>query len=264
MIKLVISDVDGTLIGDGQGREALDPAYYDEIRRLRERGIQFVVCSGRQRASIQKLFEPVLDHLILACDGGSMVYDRDGLVFAQSIDRDRAFELIRDAEKLGEQTDIMVCGTRHAYCKDKSGEMYQWLTEGYGFDLVAVEDLTKIQDEFVKISIYHKNRVEEITDQWFRPKWEGSAKLTLAGIQWLDCVPQSAGKRSAVTFIQEKLKIMPEETVIFGDNQNDIEMFERAGVSYAVENARDEVKRAAHHICGPFYKNGVLEVLRSL
>lgn len=264
MVKLIVSDVDGTLVGDGRGRDALDPAYYDEIVRLSEKGIQFMVCSGRQRASIQKLFEPVLDHLILACDGGSMVYDRDGLVFAQSLEREQALNLIRDAEKLGDQTDIMVCGTRHAYCKDKTSEMYQWLTDGYGFDLVTVDDLMEIRDDFVKISIYHKNRVEEITDQWFRPKWEGSAKLTLAGIQWLDCVPQSAGKRSAVSFIQEKLKIMPEETVVFGDNQNDIEMFGRAGVSYAVENARDEVKRAAHHICGPFYHNGVLEVLRFL
>ena len=46
MIKLIVSDIDGTLVRDGEN--TLNPEYYKEILRLREKGIQFAAASGRQ------------------------------------------------------------------------------------------------------------------------------------------------------------------------------------------------------------------------
>ena len=140
------------------------------------------------------------------------------------------------------------------------------MTEGYQYDIEAVGDLKKIKDEIVKISLYHPKRVEELTKEDFRPRWEKEPgiKLAMAGIQWLDCVPSDAGKGTAVEFIQRKLGISKEETICFGDNQNDIDMFKKAGETYAVENAREEVKQCALHICGNFGKNGVLKVLQKI
>lgn len=263
MWKLIVSDIDGTLVGDGQGEGALNPSYYEEIRRLTKRGIRFMACSGRQRLSIERLFRPVADQIFYACDGGSMVFDERQLLFAQTLQRDIAARLIADAEKI-EEMDIMVCGTKRAYCRREDSELYRWMVDGYGYDMKAVSDLLSIDDEIVKISLYHKDRAEALTNAWFRPKWENDVKLTLAGIQWLDCVPKDAGKRSAVAFMQEHFAIKPEETLVFGDNQNDMEMFELAGRSYAVENARDEVKEAASHICGKYEQNGVLKVLKMI
>ena len=60
-IRLIATDVDGTLLGDG-GHD-LDPGYYDMIRRLARRGIIFCVCSGRQYYSIRQLFDPVAKHV---------------------------------------------------------------------------------------------------------------------------------------------------------------------------------------------------------
>ena len=80
----------------------------------------------------------------------------------------------------------------------------------------------------------------------------------------MDCVPPDAGKGSAVAFMQKRFHIQPEETIAFGDNQNDMEMFALAGKSYAVENAREEVKECADAICGSYEKDGVLRVLREI
>ena len=60
-IRLIATDVDGTLFGDG-GHD-LDPGYYDMIHRLARRGIIFCVCSGRQYYSIRQLFDPVAEHV---------------------------------------------------------------------------------------------------------------------------------------------------------------------------------------------------------
>lgn len=264
MIKLIVSDIDGTLVGDGQGEGALDSAYYDEIKRLTNQGIKFMACSGRQRLSIAKLFRPVEKEIYYAGDGGSLVYDGNGLLFAKTLPRCLANRIIEDAMKL-KACDIMVCGTERAYCRSRDSELYRWMVDGYGYDMEAVGNLVEnIKDEIVKISVYHRDRAEELTNPWFRPKWENEVKLTLAGIQWLDCVPRDAGKASAVAFMQEKFGIKTEETIVFGDNQNDIEMFARAGKSYAVENAREEVKECADAICANFKENGVLKILQKL
>lgn len=263
-IKLIVSDIDGTLVGDGQGEGALDPAYYSEIKRLTNQGIKFMACSGRQRLSIAKLFRPVEKEIYYAGDGGSLVFDKEGLLFAKTLPRDLANQIIEDAIKL-KACDVMVCGTKRAYCRSRDSELYRWMVDGYGYDMEAVGNLVEnIEDDIVKISVYHRDRAEELTNPWFRPKWEDKVKLTLAGIQWLDCVPADAGKASAVAFMQERFDIKPEETIVFGDNQNDIEMFALAGRSYAVENARAEVKEQADAICGNFKENGVLKILQKL
>ena len=259
MVRLIVSDIDGTLVGDGQGEGALDSAYYDEIKRLTNRGIKFMACSGRQRLSIAKLFRPVEKEIYY----GSLVFDKEELLFAKTLPRDIANRIIEDAMKL-KACDVMVCGTKRAYCRSRDSELYRWMVDGYGYDMEAVGNLVNnIQDDIVKISVYHRDRAEELTNPWFRPKWEDKVKLTL-GIQWLDCVPKDAGKASAVAFMQKKFQIRPEETIVFGDNQNDIEMFALAGKSYAVENARAEVKDRADAICANFKENGVLKILQKL
>lgn len=261
MWKLIVSDIDGTIAQDGAG--SINPGYYTEIERLVSKGVHFMVCSGRQDASIARLFRPVIHRISYAADGGSIIFDREKFLTARTLPKETVSALVRDAEKIPE-LDIMLSGLKQAYCRDEDSEMYHWLVDSYGFHMGAVPDLTEVPDDIMKVSLYHKDRAEELTNTWFRPKWQDRVTLTLAGIQWLDCVPLSAGKKNAVLYMQEYLGISPEETLVFGDNENDIGMFEVAGKSYAVENARPEVKRAASAICEAQEKDGVLLVLKTL
>lgn len=265
MVKLIVSDIDGTLVGDGQGEGALNPAYFEVIRGLMARGAKFMACSGRQRLSIAKLFRPIEKEIFYACDGGSIVFQDDEMLYARTFPKETAVELMRDAAKV-EKCDYMACGTKHAYCRWEDSELYRWMTEGYGYDIRAVgSDLPDcINEDIVKVSIYHHDHAEELTNPWFRPRWKDKVKLTLAGIQWLDCVPEDAGKGAAVAFMQRHFGIDPSETIVFGDNQNDIEMFSLAGRSYAVANARAEVREAASHECESYENDGVLKILKNL
>ena len=71
MIKLIATDVDGTLVKDGT--LLIDPEYMTVVSRLVDQGIYFVVCSGRQFSSEQKLFAPIKDRLLYISDGGTVV-----------------------------------------------------------------------------------------------------------------------------------------------------------------------------------------------
>ena len=64
--------------------------------------------------------------------------------------------------------------------------------------------------------------------------------------------------------LQDNLDIKPEETMVFGDQMNDLEMFDQAYYSFAVANAREEVKKAARFQADSNVNRGVLKVLKQL
>ena len=61
MIKLIATDIDGTLLADGTLK--INPEYYDVIKELRNRGVRVIAASGRQRSSIKKVFAPIVDEI---------------------------------------------------------------------------------------------------------------------------------------------------------------------------------------------------------
>lgn len=264
MIRLIVSDIDGTLIPDGSGEGVINPEYFDVIRELKSKGVTFVACSGRQFVSMRKVFAPVADDIFFICEGGGFVCTGSReLLHSCVLPPETVSELVHDAKKI-RQMDVMVTGLKRAYCRSRDSELYRWLADGYGFDIEAVGDLEKgIDDDIAKVSLYHHDAAEELTRDEFVPKWEGRVKTILAGIQWLDCVSKDSGKGSALAFLQKYLDVSPEETYIFGDNQNDMEMF-GYGRSFAVANAREEVCEAADEICPEMSKDGVLSVLKEV
>ena len=264
MVKLIVSDIDGTLVPDGSGEGIINPEYFKVIESLMDRGVTFVACSGRQYVSMYKVFRPIAEKIFFICEGGGFVADGFRKVLHSAcLSPETVYEIIHDARKIP-QIDVMVAGIKRTYCRSEDSELYRWMVGSYGFDMEAVPDIDEgIDDECPKVSLYHRDMIEELTKDWFIPKWEKRVKTVIAGKQWLDCVSPKSGKGTAVAFLQEHLGITPEETIVFGDNFNDIEMFDY-GHSYVVESAREEVKSAADEVCGPMPEDGVLQVLKKI
>ena len=71
MIKLIASDIDGTLLPEGTDR--INREIFDVILKLKEQGIIFAAASGRQYNSIYELFQPVAHEMIFICENGAYV-----------------------------------------------------------------------------------------------------------------------------------------------------------------------------------------------
>ena len=80
----------------------------------------------------------------------------------------------------------------------------------------------------------------------------------------MDCMKPGINKGQAVKLLQDSLMIKPEETMVFGDQLNDIEMMSQAYYSFAVGNAREEVKNAARFRTDLNINDGVLKILKLL
>ncbi len=265
MIKLIVSDIDGTLVPDGGGPEAINPEYFEAIKELKSKGIMVVLASGRQYTSMRRVFHPVEDELLYISQGGTMVFEHGQVIYSTPLSSEVCKRIVTDIEHLPE-CDAMVCGMKSVYVENEDSKLYRWMKDCYRYDIEAVgERITSMDDEIVKVSVFSRNDTAgDDGKEWFIPKWSKELQVSLAGIQWIDLVPQGTGKGSALSFIQKRYGITKNETMVFGDNYNDIDMFGQAGISYAVDNADKQVKKHATHICAGYEKDGVLEKWRKI
>ena len=260
MIKLVVSDVDGTLVPDGTS--VVNPQLFDVILKLREKGIQVAIASGRPWASIEKAFEPVKEKIFYISNNGAYLGCCGRSLFVTSIDRKILEELILAGRSFPDLA-MTYAGENGDYIEDGNDRLYQWLTEGYGFRVTKVNSLLEVNEPCLKLSFYKEHGIEEAGRELFA-RFKDRLKITIAGDMWMDCMNPSVNKGQAVKCLQESLEILPEETAAFGDQLNDLEMLERAYYSFAVANAREEVRRAARYQADENVKDGVLKVLRQL
>ncbi len=138
-----------------------------------------------------------------------------------------------------------------------------WMIEGYKFRVKLVEDVRRVKDSFIKVSAYKKHGVQEATKE-LRAKYGQRMKVTISGDMWMDCMATGVCKGQAIQLLQDNLEIKPEETMVFGDQLNDVEMLQRAYYSFAVGNARPEVKKTARFQADTNDRDGVLKVLKLL
>lgn len=260
MIKLIASDIDGTLVTDG-GYDVPDELH-EVIRKLRAKGIQFAAASGRQWASIESIFDPVKEKIFYLSDNGAYIGCHGRNLFLNPIERNTVMEMVEDVRTM-EGLEVMLSGPDVVYLETKDREFLDWMVNDYKFRVETVEDLTKVQSEFIKISVYRKTDVEIYT-RHLREKYAERLKITISGDMWMDCMRPGVNKGEAVKILQESLSIKPEETMAFGDQLNDIEMLNQAYYSFAVGNARKEVKQAARFQTDTNLNQGVLKILKLL
>lgn len=260
MIKLIASDIDGTLVPDGS--HELNPELYDVILKLRAKGIQFAAASGRQWLSIESIFEPIKEKVFYLSDNGAYVGCHRRSLYVNTIERKTIMDMVQDVRNM-DGLDVMICGPDVIYTETDNQEFLDWMINGYKFHVKQVEDLTRVESEFIKISVYRKTDVEAHT-RTLREKYADRLKMTIAGDMWMDCMRPGINKGQAVKLLQDSLGIKPEETMAFGDQLNDIEMLKQAYYSFAVGNAREEVKAAARFRTDTNVNDGVLKILKLL
>ena len=142
--------------------------------------------------------------------------------------------------------------------------IYQHLVGDYGYRGDLVDDVLGNPEGVCKMSIFHHNCAEDVVGDEFIKRWGKKMNVVVSGKCWVDCANKGANKGSALRHFQEEYGITPDETLAFGDNLNDIEMLKRASHSFAVENARDEVKEAANFVAPSYKEDGVLQVLKAV
>lgn len=204
MIRLIASDVDGTLVKDGSG--VINPEYYDVISRLREKGIIVCIASGRQFASIERLFQPISDKLLYIAEGGAILRSPDEIYHMETIPSELISEFLEDCRNCT-GTDRMMATPDITYTETGSDTpLYHFLADSYGFTLKNVDSLDSIcTDQVVKISLFHETDAEGLCRHSLIPKWQDKLQMVCAGSQWVDSLSLNTSKGNALAALQKRL-----------------------------------------------------------
>ena len=124
MIKLIATDLDGTLIN---GITRAVPRDLNEVwDRLNEKGIVFLAASGRDYNGAAQFFGPLADKMMFICDNGANIYDKGRLLETHNIPREGVHRLLQLIDKI-DNADPMLCGTKGTYVTTPS-RASRWLS----------------------------------------------------------------------------------------------------------------------------------------
>ena len=262
MIRLVATDIDGTLIKDST--PDLYPEMVGALKELAERGVIFCAASGRQYHSIRNVFRDVKEDIVFIAENGALIRYKEKDIRVTPMKREDVEGIIHQYREYEGICDVMVSTPDGCLLESRNKAFINLLAYGYRNKFTLVDDVLKVNAEIIKIAMYQKDSIRDLGEGVLIPQWKDKVKVCMAGDEWVDFMDASVDKGKALTFIQDYFHIPMEETMAFGDNNNDIGMMEAAGESYAVENAREEVKAAAKHICPSYLEKGVYHVIKDL
>ena len=249
MIKAIFIDIDGTLRDSNRN---LSKRTIDTIKRISNKGILVILCSGRPRKYTEQISrECFASRYIITSSGGNIYdYEQNKVLYANEMNKEAIIKLyeITNSEDV---RFIMNVGEGRVVNKVKNADQEKKLEEDirefvYKNNVVqctiADSDFDKIKNLIPKIeeveNVEIKNRHKSLLDTKFKDD-----KTIFCDIANID-----SNKGNAVKKLLEILNIKKEETIAIGDDINDLSMFEQVGYKVAMKNAVDIVKENADEI----------------
>jgi Cof subfamily protein (haloacid dehalogenase superfamily) len=244
-IALVVSDIDGTLLTT---RKTLTDAAIAAVRRLHEAGIGFTVTSSRPTMGMRFLVEPLAITLPIGAFNGSSIVDSNLNPIEQHLIPAAAAERsIRVLNDFG--VDIWLFTNDTWLTRRADGEYVPLEKRAIHADPTIVPSFAPYLTTACKI-------VGSSSDPALLQRCEAAIHEALGSHAtavrsqpyYLDVTPPGCNKGSFVQTIAKRLNISTDAVATIGDMQNDLPMFRNSGLSIAMGNATDDVKRAATHV----------------
>jgi Cof subfamily protein (haloacid dehalogenase superfamily) len=241
----------------------LRPRTIDALRSTRAAGLDVIVVTGRMVQSVRRFLEPAaLDEPVI-CYQGAVVADVDGKWLRhEPIPLELAREVIRLVEGEGLGLNVYVDdelyvskvtqGSReYAGFQDleihEVGNLLAWL-EAPPTKLVCVGDPAELDGVEVRMKAHFGDRLY----------------ISKSLPYFLEFAAAGVTKGAGLDFLAAHMRFTREQTIAFGDGENDVELVQWAAFGIAVENAHDRVKAVADWICPSAENEGVAQVLEAL
>ena len=255
-VKLVVADMDGTLLNS---KSEVSAQFFKLFDQLKKHHVKFIAASGRQYFSIVDRFESIKDDITIVAENGAFAMHGNKELFTIALPLEHISKSIHILRKIP-NVYIVLCGKKSAYIETKD-EKFISMFKNYYSEYAIADDLTKVKDDtFFKIAAFHF----ESSETHIYPAVEHLGKelqVIVSGANWLDISHSNANKGYALNILQHDLNISKEETMVFGDYNNDLKMLALAYYSYAMENAHSNVKKLAKFQTKSNDNNGVEFIL---
>lgn len=250
-IKVIFFDIDGTLFS--HKTKCIPQSAVDAMAEVRKKGIQTVICTGRDIRELRKL--PVYQ---IPFDGyltlnGNICLDENEKMFAgNAIDDDEVQILVRifSANKI----PFVLVGEENRYINhiDELVIDTQESTSGTIPDIGEYKG-EKIYQCLAFVKDKERLMLDDLLDDCSITSWNDTG---------IDIISIHGGKAAGIQKFMDHYHVHQAETMAFGDGQNDIDMIRFAGIGVAMGNAIDALKKAADYVTTDIDEDGIANGLR--
>jgi Cof subfamily protein (haloacid dehalogenase superfamily) len=257
-ISLVLADVDGTLVDEGK---VLTKRAQDAVHSLRCAGIRFAITSGRPPKGMAMLLDALqLETPIAGFNGGLFVKPDLTIIDQKTVPTDiaaAAVKLIRD-----HGLDVWVYRGNDWLITDADAPHVAREAWTVKFAPTVVKDVATQLDQVAKIvgvsdDLERVRRCEADAREAFGQR----ATANRSQPYYLDVTNKDANKGAVVEFLSQHLGVPAEEIATIGDQQTDVPMFKRSGLSIAMGNAPAEVKAQASAATASYNDEGFAKAM---
>lgn len=267
-IKMLALDLDGTLL---TSQRVIDPETAKYLAQVGKTGVKIVLTSGRPLSGVM----PFEDELELAGRGnyaivfnGAVIQALDGhVMMSQNLDY-HDFQAMKRLARLADVNTTFET-TQGFYTYDRHLGVQQMLDAVFTHNTLDVLEKEAFPQDFTfnKVAFTCPHESEEIAKMWQAlPEWVFDRYNVVRSFHHvIEIGPQGTSKGLAVSILAANLGLSENEVAVFGDQGNDLSMFENPNFyKVAMGNAIEAIKAQADYVTTDHDDHGVLKAVRKL
>ncbi len=260
-VKLIAVDMDGTFLNSE--KKYNKARFLEQYAQLRQRGIKFVAASGNPLYTLQAYFPEIAHEIAFVAENGVYVTDQNQEIHYSAYAPDTLERMVRDLEsEYG--SSVILCAKSCAYVRSDVSQKILDKLNIYFKSIQQVDSLLDVKEPIGKVTLTTVEHDFETMEQYLNQQDYVQNQLTKAvssGFGFIDLIIPNKHKAFGLSFLQKKWGIADDAMLTIGDNNNDIEMVQKAGYGFAMQNAIPALKKVAKFHARSNEEEGVLDVI---
>jgi len=257
-IRLVLADVDGTLVTP---EKRLTERALEAVRKLAEADIAFAVTSGRPPRGMKMLLEPLQLRTPISGFNGGMIVSPDLTSFEiKAIEPSLVGPIVTTLLDRG--LDAWIYQWNEWLLRDPKAPHVEREQNNVRFEPIVTNDLTSRIGGVVKIvGVSDDPPTMQAGESELRERFGNRVSVACSQRYYVDVTHPEANKGHVLKRLSIELGIPPEEIATVGDMANDVLMFALSGLSIAMGQSNDDVKRSARRVTKSNRDEGFAEAI---
>lgn len=257
MIKMVVTDIDGTIYSPEQG---ITKNVKNCIKNLYDNGIIVAIATGRTYGSAKCVADTIGIQCPLICYQGGLVNSYEGEVLdVKYLNPEIARKIIAECKERNIHLNVYV--EDKLYVEDDNQYIKDYIGDK-GIDYFKVDsfeelDLSKL-NKLLAIN-YNADFIDNLIAE-FQVKYP-ELYVVKSFKYFCEIANKNATKGNAIKFLAKKYGFTTNEVMAIGDNNNDIEMIETAGIGVAMANGTQEIKAKADYVTDTVQNDGFVKAV---
>jgi Cof subfamily protein (haloacid dehalogenase superfamily) len=261
--KLLAVDIDGTLCMPGQ---EIPMEVVESLKKCVNSNILVVPSTGKKFTSIQTLCERIgIEGPVITCNGAiAIVAKTQKILFSHFLSKTLYSTIISTLEN-DERTSIAVFTEHDIVCTSVNfaSRALRSIGEPTTRFVYSLLNLSSENVAKVLVAVEDPKALRSVYD-FYSHKYAQDCSVTITGDKFVEFMSLNVSKGKALLNIAKSNGIMRQNIACIGDSDNDLSMFEVAGLSIAVANATPAVLQAADMVVPTASERGVVDAINNL